>query len=127
MAMQPEKSTTSIERGRPPLTRRSGASDGPPRALVNAPATPVSAAPVTPVAPASSGGAGAGRQPSDAPWSTVFGSQTLPSDCRTVVVDGARVYLGGDFIYGMAGTANDTYERVAMWDGSGWQPMGAGL
>jgi hypothetical protein len=27
----------------------------------------------------------------------------------------------------MAGTANDTYERVAMWDGSGWQQMGAGL
>jgi hypothetical protein len=57
----------------------------------------------------------------------VFGSPTLPSDCRTVTVDGTTVYLGGDFIYGMAATANDTYERIAKWDGSGWRPMGAGL
>lgn len=126
-----QRESTSIELGRPPLTSRAcaadGAVDGPAARADTATSAAARTSPAPAAPPASSGDVGAGRQPSDASWSTVFGSPTLPSGCRALAVDGPRVYLGGDFIYGMAGTSNDTYERVAMWDGSGWQPMGAGL
>src|SRR5690242_9420728 len=93
--MQSETMSSAIERGRPPLAGRTPAGG-----TANGPAT----APTSPAAPAAqtpaTDSAGAGRQQSDAPWSTVFGSPTLPSGCRTVAVDGSTVYLGGDFIYG---------------------------
>ena len=43
------------------------------------------------------------------------------------VVRGDEVYVGGDFTYGTAGMATGTYNRVARWDGTGWQQLGSGL
>lgn len=67
------------------------------------------------------------REPVDEPWARGFGDPALPPDCLVAAVDGDDVYVGGDFVYGMAGMANGTYTRVARWDGTGWQPLGAGL
>jgi trimeric autotransporter adhesin len=68
-----------------------------------------------------------GPTPADAPWETVFGSPSLGPDLEAVAVDGPKVYIGGNFTYAMAGTANATYNRVAEWDGRGWKRMGLGV
>jgi hypothetical protein len=67
------------------------------------------------------------RSADDTSWAPQFGSPALPSDLFAVAVSGEDVYVGGGFIYGMAGMANDSYLRIAHWDGHGWHPLGAGL
>jgi hypothetical protein len=44
-----------------------------------------------------------------------------------VAVAGDAVYLGGDFTGVMAGMPQDTYLRVARWDGTAWSRLGDGL
>lgn len=97
-------------------------------------AAPTGTAPAPRAAAASEGAApqpappaAGARGPDDAAWASTFGSPHLPPDCFAAAVDGERLWVGGDFTYAFAGTANDTYRRVAAWDGSGWQPMGQGV
>jgi hypothetical protein len=119
--MERQDATVTIERGRPPLAVGQHGAVAPP-ATTSATSSQRSTATSTEVAAPPSG-----RQPADAPWSTAFGSPTLPSDCFVAAVSGTNVYIGGSFSSGMAGMANDSYERVAQWDGIGWQSLGKGL
>jgi hypothetical protein len=57
----------------------------------------------------------------------VFGSPSVAPDVFAVAVRGTDVYVGGDFTWGMAGTASFTYQRVVHWDGRGWRRMGDGV
>jgi hypothetical protein len=66
-------------------------------------------------------------EPGDAAWSTVFGAADVGSTPYAAAVDGDVLYLGGDFTGVMAGMPQDTYLRIARWDGVAWSPMGAGL
>lgn len=44
-----------------------------------------------------------------------------------IAVDGQSVYLGGDFTAVMAGMPQDTFLRIARWDGQAWSRLGDGL
>jgi len=63
----------------------------------------------------------------DAAWSTLFGATEVGSTPYSVAVDGDVVYLGGDFTGVMAGMPQDTYLRIARWDGRSWSRLGEGL
>jgi hypothetical protein len=65
--------------------------------------------------------------PDDAAWSTAFGAADVGSTPYAVATDGDVVYLGGDFTGVMAGMPQDTYLRIARWDGAAWSRMGDGL
>ncbi|SDT33448.1 hypothetical protein SAMN04488543_3795 [Friedmanniella luteola] len=115
-----ELSSAVVELGRGPLTAGAAAPvTAPPPTTAPAGATPSE----TSGPPVASGGPAA----ADAGWSPLFGSPALPGDLVAVAVSGPDVYVGGNFIYGMAGMANDSHLRIAHWDGHGWHPLGAGL
>ncbi len=115
------ESTWTLKPQRPPLAARQTDTGG-----TVAPA-PVQTRP-QPTEPAAASVVVVGEgEPADAAWARPFGSPSLPPDCLAVAVDGQDVYIGGNFIYGMAGTASHAFERVAKWDGVGWRPLGAGL
>jgi hypothetical protein len=112
------------------------------RALSTAPqaatAAPVAPAPNPPpaAAPAVSPEVASGAQAAqpageqeadDAGWSKVFGTPDVGSAPYVAVVDGDTVYLGGDFTGVMAGMPQDTYLRIARWDGRSWSRLGNGL
>jgi trimeric autotransporter adhesin len=63
----------------------------------------------------------------DEAWSTVFGATDVGSRPYCATVDGDVVYLGGDFTGVMAGMPQDTYLRIARWDGRSWSRLGDGL
>ncbi len=52
----------------------------------------------------------------NAKWDPQFTEPGLPGPVRAVVVDGADVYVGGDFPGG-----------VLRWDGRGWSALGSGV
>ncbi|GAA2725654.1 hypothetical protein [Cellulomonas aerilata] len=86
---------------------------------VLAPGTPLpvpTAPPVTP-RPAARGGR----------WLPRLASPVVGPTVLATAVAGERVVVGGDFTYGTAGMANDTFARIALWDGTGWQALGSGL
>lgn len=65
--------------------------------------------------------------PAEGAWSPVFGAVDVGSTPFAVVVDGDVAYLGGDFTGVMAGMPQDTYQRIARWDGQAWSRLGDGL
>jgi hypothetical protein len=60
-------------------------------------------------------------------WATTFGAPNVAAYPTVIAVRGDEVFLGGDFTVQMAGMPDDTYVRVAHWDGAGWRRMGDGL
>ncbi len=60
-------------------------------------------------------------------WSTGFGAVNVAAYPTAVAVHGQQVFLGGTFTVEMAGLPNDTFVRVARWDGSSWRRMGEGV
>lgn len=78
------------------------------------PDAPVSPSPATPV-------------PGDDLWAPTFGGITVAAYPTVVAVHGEEVYIGGTFTLETAGLPNDTYVRVARWDGSSWRRMGDGV
>ena len=60
-------------------------------------------------------------------WATTFGAINVAAYPNVIAVRGDEVYLGGSFTVEMAGLPNDTYVRVARWDGSSWRRMGDGV
>ncbi|HEU0103389.1 MAG TPA: hypothetical protein VFR07_13815 [Mycobacteriales bacterium] len=107
--------------GLPGVRPLSGVLQGaaPPPAPAGAPAPEPAPAPAPPAdQPAAAG---------DEAWSTVFGAPDVGSAPYAVAVDGDVVYLGGSFTGVMAGMPQDTYLRIARWDGRAWSPLGAGL
>ena len=60
-------------------------------------------------------------------WAPTFGAITVAPYPSVVAVDGQQVYVGGTFTLETAGLPNDTYVRVARWDGSSWRRMGDGV
>ena len=71
--------------------------------------------------------AAAAPRAADPSWSTAFGATNVAAFPSAVAVSGETVYLGGDFITHMAGMPDLTYNRIARWDGVGWNRMSAGL
>jgi hypothetical protein len=65
--------------------------------------------------------------PADELWATTFGAINVAAYPTVAATSGTSVYLGGDFTVEMAGLPNDTYLRVAWWDGSSWRQMGTGV
>jgi hypothetical protein len=63
----------------------------------------------------------------DAAWSTRFGATNVGMHPFAVAVTGDTVYVGGDFAGPMAGMPEGTYNRIAAWDGIGWNRLGEGL
>ena len=59
-------------------------------------------------------------------WSTEFGAINVAAYPSVIAVRGEEVYLGGTFTVEMAGLPDDTFMRVAHWDGSRWRRMGDG-
>jgi trimeric autotransporter adhesin len=60
-------------------------------------------------------------------WARTFGAINVAAYPGVIAVRGEQVYLGGTFTVEMAGLPNDTYVRVARWDGSSWRRMGDGV
>lgn len=60
-------------------------------------------------------------------WSTGFGAINVAAYPSVVAVHGDEVYLGGSFTVEMGGLPNDTFVRVAHWDGSRWRRLGDGV
>jgi len=67
------------------------------------------------------------QAPGDELWAPTFGAINVAPYPTAIAVHGEEVYLGGDFTLEMAGLPNDTYVRVARWDGSSWRRMGDGV
>jgi len=61
--------------------------------------------------------------PFDLGWSEGYYINGAEPVVRAVAVDGKKIYIGGDFSVVGKVLAN----RVAMWDGTGWRPLGDGL
>lgn len=61
--------------------------------------------------------------PFDLGWADGYSINGAGPVVRAVAVDGKNIYIGGDF--SVAG--NILANKVAMWDGTGWQPLGEGL
>jgi hypothetical protein len=60
-------------------------------------------------------------------WQPRLASPVVGPTVLATAVDGDRVVVGGDFVYGTAGMPSGTYSRIALWDGTGWQRLGDGL
>jgi uncharacterized repeat protein (TIGR01451 family) len=62
-------------------------------------------------------------------WSENFGAVGLDTTnvaITAVAVSGSKVYVGGHFTsFGYQDPV--TYNNIAMWDGHGWHPLGAGV
>jgi trimeric autotransporter adhesin len=96
-----------------------------------------SVAQAAPVAPRAQPADGAARpaavadaQPpraADPTWSTAFGATNVAPNPTAAAASGATLYLGGDFMFAMAGMPDLTYNRIARWDGVGWNRMGEGV
>src|SRR5919112_970205 len=67
------------------------------------------------------------RTDADELWATTFGDIAVAENPTVVAVRGDDVYVGGDFWGQMAGMPQETYLRVAHWDGSSWRRMGDGV
>ncbi|WP_158551599.1 T9SS type A sorting domain-containing protein [Rhodohalobacter sp. SW132] len=52
-------------------------------------------------------------------WSSLSGME-LNSVVQTLTTDGSNIIAGGDF-------SNNGLNRIAMWDGSDWEPLGDGF
>ena len=64
--------------------------------------------------------------PGDMDWETaLFGEAGLDCDAFAMAVSGTNVYIGGCF--SAAGTNDDFVNRIAMWNGSSWSPLGTGV
>ncbi len=64
--------------------------------------------------------------PGDMNWETVpFGPAGLDCNAYAMAVSGTDVYIGGCF--SAAGTNDDFVNRIAMWSGSSWSPLGTGV
>lgn len=58
----------------------------------------------------------------------VGGNNGVDQPVRALAVDGTRLYVGGDFTYGLNGDGTGiSVNRIARWDGSGWYGFGSGL
>jgi hypothetical protein len=60
-------------------------------------------------------------------WQPSFASPVVGPWVLATAVSGEQVWVGGDFTYGTAGRPGGTYDRIAHWDGTGWQQLGGGL
>jgi hypothetical protein len=67
------------------------------------------------------------RTPDDEPWDRTFGAINVAPYPSAIAVRGDEVFLGGDFFVQMAGMPDETYVRIAHWDGTGWRRMGDGV
>ena len=70
---------------------------------------------------------GAGPVPGDELWASTFGAINVAAYPTEIAVHGEEIYLGGSFTVEMAGLPNDTYVRIARWDGASWRRMGDGV
>src|SRR4051794_29398666 len=50
-------------------------------------------------------------------WARTFGAGDVAPYPRAIAVRGDELFVGGDFTLQMAGMPDETYVRVAHWDG----------